>query len=454
MFCEQCGTQVPDGQPSCPNCGAAFVTATQQTPPVQQPIAQGGGAPVPPPGFTSAPVAATPVTPPAPAPAAPVAAAPVPAPAPVPEQAVPMPQQPAPVQAPMPNQANSFNQAGYPQPAPVAEPKKKKNRKPLIIGIAAALVVLLGIGIFAGVSAFQENQRSEAYAVAAQMMDGRQYQSAYDKFIELGDYKDSPDKAAWCQKGINYEEAMVMKYDKDYEGAIEGFSALGTFEDSTAQVDNCNAWISLGEANELTDAGQYQEAADMSGSFSSNVEVGYSSEYYDWFDKNSYGLADLKLQAGDFYGAHEAFLAIGDYEDAAARAEACKQPLPGNGVMYFNDGFASSATELVFDGGTSPNPYYVKVYSGENLVATVFVNAGGSASLSLAPGSYTFKDATGDSWFGEAGMFGDDGYYSVMLFDSSSEVVNLDSNMIYTISLYVPGGEGNVGGRSEGREGF
>ena len=478
MFCEKCGSQVPDGQSTCPNCGAAFSADSQQNP-SEQPTEQ-YGAPLPPPEFggqqgavpappqgyappqPAAPVSAAAVVPPA---AAPVGQTPAPAVpnepivAPVtPDQTAAIPQQPVPAPVPMPGQVPDqvpvFNQAGYPQPAPVNAPQKKKNWKPLIIGIAAALVVLLGIGIFVGVSAFQENQRSEAYAAAMAMMDDRQFQIAYDRFTELGDYQDSADKAAWCQKGIDYEAAMEMKGDGQYEDAIEAFSTLGSFEDSADQVENCKAWISLGEANELTDAGQFQEAADMSGSFAYNLEVGYSDEYYQWHAKNYYGLADLKFQAGDFYGAYEDFLMISSYEDAAVRAEACKQPFPGNSEFYHHEGFISSTTEVVFDGATSLSPYYIKVYSGETLVSTLFVNAGGSTTISLIPGSYTFKDATGDMWFGEGGMFGDDGHYSTMLFDGESEVVNLDSNMIYTITLYVAGGDGNVGGRSGDREGF
>ena len=76
MYCESCGTFIPDGQSFCSNCGA----------PAAQPAVQQQAAPAPAPG-------------PAPA-AAPIAAAPVaaaaPAPQPVPVQ--PVYQQPQPVQ--------------------------------------------------------------------------------------------------------------------------------------------------------------------------------------------------------------------------------------------------------------------------------------------------------------------------------------------------------------------
>lgn len=389
-----------------------FTTGTQgnfPVPPVDQ-----GGAPVPPPEFVSAP-------------------------APVP------PAQPVPTAPTAPGQ--TFQ-------APADGAQKKRNRKPLIIGISAALVIMLGIGIFAGVHAFLEEQRSEAYASAVALMDNRRFQAAYDGFVGLGDYKDSVGRAAWCEKGIIYEDAMDMKENKDYEDAIEGFSAIGDFEDAVDQVSNCKAWIALGEASELTDEGEYQEAADMSGDFADNTEVGFSDEYYTWSDRNDYGLADQKFQTGEYYGAYEAFLALGSYEDAADRAEACKQAFPGNAELYHNEGFPSSAGNLVFDGATSPSPYYIKVYSGETLVSTVFVNAGGSTTISLPLGTYTFKDATGDYWFGEGGMFGDDGYYSTMIFDGSSDVVALEANMVYTVTLYIPGGEGNIGGRTEDRDSF
>lgn len=449
MFCNRCGSQVPDGQPNCPNCGAGLA-GTQGNFPVP-PVGQGGipvplpesvnrqgTAPTPPQGYAVSP------------PQQPVSAGsqmPMPAPAvgPAPAGAPVPPAQAAPTAPTVP---------GQPVPVPVDVAQKKKNRKPLIIGISAALIIVFGIGIFAGVQAFLEGQRSEAYASAVALMDNRRFQAAYDGFVGLGDYKDSVGRAAWCEKGIVYEDAMDMKENKDYEDAIERFSTIGDFEDAADQVGNCKAWIALGEASELTDEGKYQEAADMSGDFANNTEVGFSDEYYTWSNRNDYGLADQKFQTGDYYGAYEAFLALGSYEDAADRAEACKQAFPGNAELYHNEGFSSSAGNLVFDGAASPNPYYIKVYSGETLVSTVFVNAGGSTTISLPLGTYTFKDATGDYWFGEGGMFGDDGYYSTMIFDGSSDVVTLEANMVYTVTLYIPGGEGNIGGRTEDRDSF
>jgi len=84
MYCESCGSFIPDGQSFCSNCGTPV--AKPEQPVVQQaaPAPAPGPAPVPAP--VPAPIAAAPVA----------AAAPAPAPQPVPVQ--PVYQQPQPVQ--------------------------------------------------------------------------------------------------------------------------------------------------------------------------------------------------------------------------------------------------------------------------------------------------------------------------------------------------------------------
>ena len=87
MYCESCGTFIPDGQAFCSNCGAP-VAAVQSAPqPAAQPVAQAAPAPAPQP--VAQPVAA-------------------PAPQPVPVQ--PVYQQPA-------YQQPSYQQPSYQQPA-------------------------------------------------------------------------------------------------------------------------------------------------------------------------------------------------------------------------------------------------------------------------------------------------------------------------------------------------
>jgi hypothetical protein len=344
----------------------------------------------------------------------------------------------------------------YAQPTPVqqpvpphGEPTKKKNRKPLIIAASALLVIVLGVGGFFGVSAIIEGQRSEAYAAAITLMQKEDYASALTEFEKLGDYKSSYYYVDYCTQGVAYQDAGVLLLNKDYEAARKGFSDLGSFLDAENQVKICDAWIAFEEAQDLTDAGNFEKASVVSADFSSVYEIKSTPEFTQWSNKNNYGLADLRLSAGQFANAYTLFTSLGSYSDSAARAQGCIQPLPANGELYHNDGFRSSSTDLTFDASSNTSPNYIKIYSGDTLVSTIFVHPGATATIQLPAGDYLFKDAVGNNWFGEGAdnMFGKDGRYGVMLFDGSNEVTHLDGNMIYTITLYGVA-DGNVGSKS------
>ena len=55
MYCESCGTFIPDGQSFCSNCGAPVAQ------PAAQPAVQQQAAPAPAPGPAAAPIAAAPI---------------------------------------------------------------------------------------------------------------------------------------------------------------------------------------------------------------------------------------------------------------------------------------------------------------------------------------------------------------------------------------------------------
>ncbi|MGO5239438.1 zinc ribbon domain-containing protein [Parolsenella sp. LCP21S3_E11] len=175
MFCTNCGAQVPDGSKFCTHCGSPIAAAPAPAPapvppaPAPEPVVP----PVPTP-VDEAPQAAPepapmpePVATPAPEPAAvPVPtpvnevpqAAPIPTPVPT---AAPVPPAPAPTAAPVPPapvppapvppapQANYDSpvppapQVNYAAPTPGAGavPPAKKSKTPLIIGIAAVVLV-------------------------------------------------------------------------------------------------------------------------------------------------------------------------------------------------------------------------------------------------------------------------------------------------------------------------
>lgn len=185
MFCTNCGAQVPDGSKFCTHCGSPIAAAPAPAPapvppaPAPEPVVPSVPAPEPIPAPPTPEQVAAPepvVTPapepvanPAPEPAAvpiptPVNEAPQAAPVPTPvPAAAPVPPAPAPAAAPVPPapQANYGSpvppapQVNYAAPVPPAPqvnyaaptpgagavPPAKKSKTPLIIGIAAVVLV-------------------------------------------------------------------------------------------------------------------------------------------------------------------------------------------------------------------------------------------------------------------------------------------------------------------------
>ena len=198
MFCTNCGAQVPDGSKFCTSCGSPIAAAPAPAPapvppaPVPEPVVPSApepapaSEPIPAPPTPEQVAAPEPVATPAPAPepvAVPVPtpvneapqAAPVPTPVPTPvPAAAPVPPAPAPAAAPVPPapahaaapvppapEANYGSpvppapQVNYGSPVPPAPqvnyaaptpgagavPPAKKSKTPLIIGIAAVVLV-------------------------------------------------------------------------------------------------------------------------------------------------------------------------------------------------------------------------------------------------------------------------------------------------------------------------
>lgn len=331
-------------------------------------------------------------------------------------------------------------------PQQTQEPKKKS--KKLLIGIISGVfaVILIVVGIFA----FLEISRSGTYDDAYALMTGKSYHEAQEKFDSLGDYRDSEALSDECQKYIDYNDAKALMDSEDYESALKAFQKLGSFLDSSSCVKECENHISYNEAQDLLDEKEYQAACDMF----DDLALDHFLDASDKASECRYALADLILAEGRYYDAYNAFIALGSYQDAADRAAACIIARPGSGETYRDGGFGGQDCPLTINSAGLTRAYYLKIYSGETVVSTIFLNPESSATVSLPVGSYRIKAAYGDNWFGEVDMFGDEGRYYVMIFDSSgSEAMNLEPNYAYTLDLQVSVG-GNVNSRSEGRSSF
>lgn len=128
MFCTNCGAQVPDGSKFCTSCGSPIAAApapapapvpSAPEPPAPEPVVTPAPAPEPIPAPPMPEQAAAPEPAPAPEPVA----TPAPEPAPVPEPVATPAPAPEPVAAPVPTPVNEAPQAApVPTPVPAAAP--------------------------------------------------------------------------------------------------------------------------------------------------------------------------------------------------------------------------------------------------------------------------------------------------------------------------------------------
>lgn len=312
--------------------------------------------------------------------------------------------QPASFQAAPQSAAQSAAQYASQPAAPYGAPapqKKKKSKKPLIITLASIAAVAI---IIAAVLISQEVARSNAYDQAVSSFDQGNYAGAYDEFSALGTYRDAADMAQMSDQYVLYEEAQALYAAGSYDEARMLFNRL-----SSSGVGNTDEWI----------------------------------------DKCDYALAEQILAGGDPEAAREAFLLLGSFQDAAERADACTKPFPATGIVYQDSGSYYEYCAIDIDYKYSTGGAFYKVYSGDTLVASLFLNANTTARVYLKPGNYVLKEGTGDYWYGEALAFGKAGWYSVMTYnDSGTDYITLNEGDLVTITINTST-EGNVSDRDE-----
>ena len=145
------------------------------------------------------------------------------------------------------------------------------------------------------------------------------------------------------------------------------------------------------------------------------------------------------LVAQGKYASARALFAESGWDDWEARAEACVQPWPSNGVLYKNPAVKGSSTELTVKFNTDPDTaMLVKIYTTDDVLArTMFIGGTGKATCSLPAGTYIIKDGTGHDWYGEEEAFGSEGYYEIMTFGDGQQEVQLKKNYSSTITVNV-----------------
>ena len=320
-----------------------------------------------------------------------------------------------------------------------------KSKKGLFIAVGAvALTALLVTGGIVGFNIY----RSSTYEKALAMLSGGDYQGAYDTFGKLGDYEDSAVQQRLAKKWLDYKEARILYDTRDFEAALVAFEELGSFEDSRDFVKACEFNIDYLQAVSDFNGGLFESALDT---FTRLSAEGFQ-DARPWVNKTSYAIADEKHKNGDLYGAFSDFRKLGSYEDSADRMKQCTTPFPSTDIIYKNPEYNSTRSSIVINCSNNPHSSYFKLYNDTTLVAIMWVNGGEKLTISVPAGNYSIRQATGSAWFGEEIMFGDEGYYEVILFDADRDYFSLGDNVNATINLSVTGG--NLGSRETDRNNF
>lgn len=344
---------------------------------------------------------------------------------------------------------------GQPPIAPSEPPKKKKSKLWMaIVGILAVLAVAGGVAYHVA-----ETKRAEAlaqaYAQAQELYAGGSYQAAVEAFTELEDYEDS---AAMAERANLWlaAQAAEEKAGEDPAAWDAAAQAYDLIHEGAAQeaAQNCRDNSAYFTAADLMAAGSWSEASEAfaplaESSFKDAADLQLECDTHVTADK-----AEALLAEGSNYEAYKLFLTLvgRSYEglpDFGERAAACVVDFPSTGVVYSNPDYSSTAVPLTIKEGGSY--VYYKIYSGDDLVRTVFISPNSSATVNLPAGTYRMNEAHGELWFGEDDMFGDDGVYYRCSF-GGSETFELRSGYSYEISS---SGEGTgIGTSATDRESF
>ncbi len=514
MFCSNCGTKLKDGVRFCPECGTRVDALLMQTP--AAPPTEEAAAPVQAPD--PAPAQETPVyREPDPAPAQETFASEAPAAQPV--QPVSEPAK-APKKSkkklgliiggaaaavvlaavlvlllvilPEQNRVKRYNEG-----VTLLEEKKYDE----------AEEIFRSLGSYADsedLKAYAD--RGAAYEWAKSAMKRGDYAAALKKLKADPGFADAQKLANECEARLNLAEAQSLYeqgaygealciLDVMYKIDVDGVVA----EETDALMDRCRSLMLFDEAKALFEQGEYGQALDTiekyeledldgaaeianeckrqlgyaaiinmmnEGAFREALDLLTSDVGEGMEDRNAritecrnrvaYEDAEKALKKGHNYDAYIGFSSLGNYLDAAERAQACILSRPKTGETYHNGSYKSSAVTLKIIPPSDGNDNYMKLYAIENgketLVLCAYFRSGEKITIKVPAGTYCIKIAySSGSWFGETDMFGDNGTYQRLKVDGTDSFKLTKGDWKLTLRQ---SSDGNVGTSSENRNNF
>lgn len=157
--------------------------------------------------------------------------------------------------------------------------------------------------------AYYSGRQAESSVYDGARINGSKWFEAIKTYESIPLFKDSKERAEACRKDA-YEQAVRIGDDGNTDFAISIMKELGSYSDSAKQRIYY-------EAKTLYNKGKYREASEK---YSMVTGFRDADELTVVVLKDGYNAAVALEEAGKTDEAHEAFLALGDYEDATTRA--------------------------------------------------------------------------------------------------------------------------------------
>ncbi len=158
-----------------------------------------------------------------------------------------------------------------------------------------------------------ERARQARYLRAGVLAEEKLFGDARALYVSLDDYKDSADKVTEC----DYLAAVDMLENGDYIAAMDAFAALGDYEGAKERWQEA----ALLRARALMADSDWDGALALLSELPEKMDGAKPLRQQAHYERGK-----KLLESGDALSAGEAFLAAGDWEDAAEQATACVYP--------------------------------------------------------------------------------------------------------------------------------
>ena len=153
------------------------------------------------------------------------------------------------------------------------------------------------------------------YKKAAYLEGQEQFVEAAAEYEKILDYQDSKTKATYCKNEANYRDAKAKFDAKDYDGAITAFTALGDYSDSKDWIPKAK----YNKASDLFDAKEYAKAVVLF------KELGSYEDSKDRMNESRYQMAEVAYADKDYQTAYKTYEELGSsYKDAKDKAKDAK----------------------------------------------------------------------------------------------------------------------------------